>query len=363
MDTRSPSINEYDNVVKFLDQNLRPNAQWSISAEYPTALVKENIHNIRIIKDGDKVLSHAVIRPMILKTQTAIFKVATIGSVVTETSHRNQGLSKMILNDCLQQALSLNCDFAVLWTNLYDFYRQLNFELCGYEISMIIDKDLGAELNGLKVIKGTNVDPNAVLRLMNQHLVTSVRTADDIKKYFSIPNARIYTAWSPQGNLEAYAVEGKGADLDGYIHEWGGGVSKLLPLFNYIYRDQKRPINVIAPPHSENLIRSMVQQGATTHEGYLGMFRILNIQNFFSKIHRHARQDLGITDFVLEESNGQYKIGTQKEILTTSNPLEMNQIIFGPKDVREILRFSNETAEVLNRIFPLRIWFWGWDSV
>lgn len=363
MDTRSPSPNEYDHVVKFLDQNLRPNSQWSISAEYPTALAKENLHNIRIIKEGDKVLSHAVIRPMILKTPIAIYKVATIGSVVTESSHRNQGLSKAILNDCLHQAQIMGCDFAVLWTNLYDFYRQLNFELAGYEISLIINKDIGVEADGLKFVKGANVDPQAILRVMNQHTICSVRTADDIRKYFAIPNARVYTAWNQQGGLEAYAVEGKGADLDGYIHEWGGGVSKLVPLLNHIYRDQKRPINVISPVHSENLIRTLLQQGATMHEGYLGMFRLINAQNFFAKIQRHVRQDLGVTDFVLEESNGQYKIGTHKQTLTTSNPLEMIQIIFGPKDVREILRFSNETAEVLNRVFPLRIWFWGWDSV
>ncbi len=364
MEPRAPQITEYDGVLKFLNENLRPNSGWSISTEYPTALTKENINNIRIIKDGDRVLSHAVVKPLVLKTPMAIFKVAAIGSVVTETAYRNQGLSKTIINECLSLARAYDCDFAVLWTNLYDFYRALGFELVGNEINMTIEKPLVVPAHNLKFIKGTNVDPSALLKLMNQHSVISHRTVEDIRRYLQIPNSRVYTAWSPQGTLEAYAVEGKGADLDGYIHEWGGGVSKLIPLLDFIHKDQKRNLNVIAPIHASNFIHSLTQSGASYFEGHLGMIKILNYNNLFNKIIKHTKTDLGMSDFVMQQKKEDtFEIGTKKDTLTTSNPLDLTKIIFGPKDVREVLKFQNETADILNRVYPLRLWFWGWDSI
>lgn len=363
MEPRAPSPNEYENVLKFLNQNLRPNSNWSIRNEYPTALAKENINNIRIIKEDDRVLSHAVLRPLIVKTPIAILKVGTIGSVVTETVYRNQGLSKKIINDCLLQATNQGCDFAILWTNLYDFYRALGFELVGYEINLLIEKSLTVPSHNLKFLKTPQVDPQALLKLMNQHTVISHRSNDEIRQYLQIPNSRVYTAWSAQGTLEAYAIEGKGADLDGYIHEWGGGVSKLVPLINFIFEDQKRTINLIAPAHSNNLINTLTQSGATYFEGHLGMIKIINYENLFNKIHKHAKADLGIQDLVLNYQAGVISIGTKKDTLTILNPLDLVKIIFGPKDVREVLKFQNETAEILNRVFPLRLWFWGWDSI
>src|SRR5690606_16360246 len=89
----APTADKYPQVVKFLDQSLRPQNNWSITTEYPTALNKENIHNLRIITDGETVLSHAALKPHIIKTPIAIFKVGAIGSVVTHEQYRNKGLS------------------------------------------------------------------------------------------------------------------------------------------------------------------------------------------------------------------------------------------------------------------------------
>ncbi|MFK8139481.1 MAG: GNAT family N-acetyltransferase, partial [Bdellovibrionales bacterium] len=79
----SPKANELDQVIDFLDKALRSKVDWSIQAEYPTAFSEENIRNVRVIKDKDRYLSHAVWKPVIVKTPAAIYKIACIGSVVT----------------------------------------------------------------------------------------------------------------------------------------------------------------------------------------------------------------------------------------------------------------------------------------
>ena len=90
---RSPTENEFDRVLDFLNGQLRPDSQWSIAQEYPTALSTTNLHNMRIITENERILSHAVLKPLIVKTPHVVLKVGAIGSVVTDESARGQGLS------------------------------------------------------------------------------------------------------------------------------------------------------------------------------------------------------------------------------------------------------------------------------
>jgi predicted acetyltransferase len=352
--------------VQFLDSHLRPDLGWSITSEYPTAISESNLNNIRIITESDEVVSHALIRPMIIKTPVGLFKIAGLGSVVTSTEHRKQGHSTKIIESCLDAAKAHGCDFAILWTNLYDFYRKLNFELAGTEYSALVDRDLNAPAEGtaaqLKFLESNKIAPEAIHRLYSQHTVTSLRTLDETRKYLQIPNSRVYTAWDQTGVLRAYAIEGKGADLNGYVHEWGGGVGALIELFTHIRKTQNRPINVIVPWHSQNLLRAFKSQGLQMHEGFLGMVKILNVNNLFSKIKRHAR-GLGVNDLILESRDGKFYLGAGENVFMTDSERDVVKLIFGPLKASEIHNFGKETSDILEKVLPLQMWVWGWDSV
>lgn len=360
----APTQDEYKDLVKFLDQNLRSQNAWSIISEYPTALNQENIHNLRVITEGNQVLSHAALKPHIIKTPVAIFKAGAIGSVVTHDKYRNQGLSRTVLNDCLDLAKKQDCDFAILWTNLHDFYQKIGFALAGYEISLVIDENFQVQKNSeYKILKTPNVDPMALHKLMSQHTVSTFRNPDEVRKYLNIPNSNVYTLWETNGSLGAYCVEGKGADLGGYIHEWGGGVSKILQLLKHIQVDQKKDITIIAPNHAQNLIEKCVENGAKKIQGFLGMIKLINEDAFFKKIHRHARLDLGITNLVLEKSGNEYWIGTTEQYLNTTDPVDIIPLMFGPRLFSEVQGFEPATVATLEKIFPMSFWLGGWDSI
>lgn len=354
---------ELNDLVKFLSSNLRPGSPWTIKDEYPLAITDSNLNNVRVIKNNDEFLSAAVMKPMIIKSPAAIFKVCAIGSVVTNPLHRNQGLSKQILDDCLAGAKAHGCDFAILWTNLFDFYRKLGFELGGTEISLSIPQNFKcAEVPGLRLVNSNKVDPEAILRLYSQHTAGSVRTADEIRRLLQIPNMRVYTAWDEQNKLQAYAIEGKGADLEGYIHEWGGGVSKLIPLLKFATQEQKKSLTIITPPHSQNLIRQLKEAGATEHSGVLGMIKILNAPALLTKIKKYIRST-GVEDVVLEARDGRFYMGYREEIFSTDSESDLVRLLFGPLKAGELNAFDKGTAEVFERLFPLSLWIWGWDSV
>ncbi len=360
---RTPHEAELPRVFSFLNSALRSDASWSIAAEYPTALSPQNIHNIHIIADGEKVLSHGVLKPLIVKTPHVILKVGAIGSIVTDESHRGQGLSTKIIQGCLESAKEQQCDIAILWTDLFDFYRRMGFELAGSEISFVIEENFNApQIEGLRFMSDNKVSADAIHRLYTQHTVSSVRTIDETRKFLSIPQTKVYTAWDANGQLAAYAIEGKGVDLGGYIHEWGGSTSKLLALLSYIRKEKNAPFTIICPKHSVNLIEHLKNKPVTINHGFLGMIKVVNFDHLSAKIKRAFRAE-GVADIVLEKHADHFVFGIGQELFTINNETDMVRLLFGPVDYAELGLFKEETCQKLSKILPLNLWIWGWDSI
>ena len=359
---RPPAEHEFPQVVDFLNRHLRPEHKWSIAAEYPLALSELNRANMRVILEDNQVLSHAVLKPLYVRGPVGLLKAGAIGSVVTSTQHRNQGLSQKIMHDCLEVARSQACDFAILWTNIYDFYRKLGFELAGTEVSLVFDRDSKLDMTGYRVVEGTQVSPEAILRLFNQHTVNSLRTNEDIARYLQIPNSTVYTLWDNANVLQAYAVEGKGADLNGYIHEWGGGVSKILMLLGHIRNKRGKTVTLIAPKHSQGLLRKAAELKIPSHEGFLGMIKIIHATQLFSKIKKYAR-NMGVADLVLEHRDGMYYMGSSANVFRTDSENDIVRLLFGPAKASDLAEFDAKTKEILEKVFPLPLWIWGWDSI
>lgn len=360
-EVRSPSREEIPEILSFLNKELRPSVNWTIADEYPLAFNESNRQNLKIIKENGQILSHALVRYQLIKTPIGIFKVAGIGSVVTHPDHRGKGLSTKIIQSCLDDAKKQGCDFTILWTDRFDFYRRLGFELAGSEIALVMQNEIELENPGLRFLTSSQADPQALLRLYGQHRVGVVRTIRDVQDYLKIPNTIVHTAWSVNNELEAYAIEGKGADLAGYIHEWGGSVSKLLPLLAYARKQKQQPLTLICPKHSENLIRRVKAVGAVYNEGYLGMIKVNQFSTIFNKIHRFART-MGIYNIEILPMDDGYFLRIGEQGFRTSSEVDMIQLIFGPFDIRTITD-DPKTIEVYEQVLPIPMWFWGWDSV
>ncbi|MCB0347703.1 MAG: GNAT family N-acetyltransferase, partial [Bdellovibrionales bacterium] len=178
-----------------------------------------------------------------------------------------------------------------------------------------------------------------------------------------IPNSRIYTAWDANQQLVAYAIEGKGADFDSYIHEWGGNLQPLFQLLNYIQEKQQRKIHWIIPGHSQNLVRKLEEQEIYTHQGFLGMIKILNPTTLFSKILRYVRGNKGITDFQLVQMGNTFQMGFGDKVYEIKSEHDLTSLLLGPVLAEDIKGIDEETQKKLQEFLPLQMWVWGWDSI
>ncbi len=359
---RAPVDQEYDRLLSFLDSTLRPQVQWSLKEEYPTALTGKNLHNSRVITQNGQVLAHALIRPLIMKSPNAVLKIAGIGSVVTDPAHRQMGLSSKIISSCLDEARAQDCDLAVLWTDQYDFYRRFGFELCGFEPSYFIEKPIPTESPisiSNRFLVGKHVAPEAIHRLYLKHPNASVRTVEEIRSFLNIPQAQIYSSWNAEGQLVAYAVEGKGLDLPGYIHEWGGETEDLIRLLNYILKVRGAPFTVLTPYHAFSLRKKLKTAATFEHLGYLGMMKVLKPELWIEKVNKALSLSPG-QGFKLSYASDKYTL-THQSGVCQFDERQILSLVYGPEGLDLIA--DEKIRAALGAFLPMPMWFWGWDSV
>lgn len=360
---KKPSPEELSNLSSFFNHESPIKGNWSYLDEYPQVFHPRNQDNIRIIVENGEIVSHGATKNTIIKTPFSIFQVTVMGSILTHKNHRNQGHSKKIIESCIENAKNCGSELMILWTDLVGFYQKFGFELAGSEIS--------AELNdsfkfhemapGLQIKKNIKVDPQAILKIYQNHSVFSHRTTEDIAQLMNIPQARLYSAWSKTGSLEAYAVEGKGSDLQGYVHEWGGSVTALMQLFAQMKKDMGRVI-VMCPEYSQNLTKKLESHGALMHKGVLGMIKIVNPKSFTKKIKRASRLK-GFSDFVFDYRDEKYYFGRGDDVYQTPDSSDIVRLAFGPLNAKDIHNFPPHVLNAFDKIFPIPFWVWGWDSI
>ncbi|MCS6837430.1 MAG: GNAT family N-acetyltransferase [Bdellovibrionaceae bacterium] len=354
-------MTKLDQIVAFLSQELRKDCQWSISAEYPQVFQPQNIHNLKFIEKDGRIVTHAALKPLIIKTPQFILKVATIGSVVTAPDFRNQGLSTLVMQSCLEEARRQSCDIAVLWTHLHDWYRRLGFELAGYEEHFFIERPLplpSSAMTPLKIIQGPQVEAAAILKLYQQHTINSYRTVKDIEAFLRIPNSQIYTGWDQNNELRAYSVVGKGADLQDHVHEWGGNIPDLITLWNHMVTI--KPFTVLIGPHSTNLISTLQKYKLIGMQGYLGMFKIVCLDQLSEKIKRAIKQMGGKTFNISLLENSTIMVTIDELNISLRSEAELIRLIFGPVDESQ---FPVTHLPTIRKYFPFPLWIWGWDSI
>ena len=360
---RTPRRDEFDPLIKFLDVGLSTQLthprSYSIREEYPTVLNPDNLFNMRIITDHGQIVSHAVTKSQIVKSPYLIYKVCTIGSVVTDPAFRRQGHSRSIINECLRSAHEQECDLAILWSDLHDFYERLGFTLAGTEIAVLIDHKVNLQVPPshvpTSILNTSRVDPQALLRLYNEHSVTTLRSPAQVEAYLKIPNSEIFTLWDQENILQAYAIVGKGADLVDHIHEWGGKVSAIMSLIKHIRDVRQRELTLLVPQHALNLLRHLKSSQCPMHKGYLGLMKVTHPLQFVSKLQKLIGYFVKIE---FHDENYILTHGTQTKILTEKDFL---RLVFNPP----LDQFSPQTPleHMLLDLFPLPFWLWGWDSI
>lgn len=270
---------------------LRGNPR-ALAPEYPLVFGEGAPGELLVLRDEDGTpLSACATLLREWEVSGRRFRAGLIGSVATDASCRGIGLGARLLEGALAHLRERGCLFAMLWADEPGFYERRGFVRFGSERNHVLDPHVVGIPEGLEG-RVRPFEPGDLARVHELHAAHSQRierTQEELRQLLAIPGMTILVH-EQAGEVDGYACAGKGGDLQGVVHDWGGAPGVVLSLAHAHATALDHPVVVLGPepgsPHSS----FFEQAGMFASTGILGMGVLLDVDRA-----RHMAQDASIS--------------------------------------------------------------------
>jgi hypothetical protein len=221
-----------DQRNRILNHQLRSfESSPNIVAEYPIVLAKSSL-SYCLVTDQGEVVCHANLWPRRLKPSG--LELGFIGNVATAHNYKNQGYMQKFLKTLMDQH---SFDAYVLWSEIASFFAKLDFKPFGDEYRVSICSVKIKQSIPLARFLVPPFDLAVLNRLLQiQHpgaFEEVVRSKNEFETLLKIPNT--FCSYFEDDEGPSYAICGKGADMQGIVHEWRAssikGLQEVIGLF------------------------------------------------------------------------------------------------------------------------------------
>jgi hypothetical protein len=176
------------------------------------------------------MVAHANIWPrsFLLQDSSNLINVALVGNVATDPAHQKKGYSSALMQFLTEMATQQNLAALLLWSDLHQFYQKLGFTSWSKELRHTFSR---AKLSDLQKNRSITIqqrtttdlshsDYRAFLDFRKNTAITLQRSIDEFVTLTTIPHTYLFSIHR-NNECVGYFVIGKGADMQGVIHEWG----------------------------------------------------------------------------------------------------------------------------------------------
>lgn len=290
----------------------------------------------------DHLVASAGIHFSTLAGLSAPISAAMIGGVATHADWRSKGLATHVMHRCLEEAVQRGAALAFLWGSEHDFYRKFGFELAGAQARTPLSKlQLGTGIEGLQVEKGWSEE---IFELQLRRRIGAMLKWDDASWVAAHQGVEWYRLVSGSRTI-AFAAYGRGIDLIGLVHEWGGSVEEVKLLLGEVLREHPDSQLLVAPWEMDDFKADLSE----SHLEYLAMVRVLDPNRLAEAYGIQAQVTFVAT---ADLNKWQMEIGGKSYKIS---PREVTKLFFGPERIFDTLPGARG-------IFPVRLWVWGLDA-
>ena len=213
---------EHDFQVRdrLLQASLRDESlPYGIAKEYPLVLSENASQWSWCGFIEDRMVTHINLWPRELRG----CRIGLIGNVATALDFRGRGLMQKMFDAMKEQAKDQGLTALVLWSDLPEFYQKLGFRSCGSERRYLFHYRQLLRYRPPHDLEP--VLPGKAEQLLPHRYPTAntlARSTSEMLLQLSIPDTHTFAF------ANGYAIEGRGADLRGVVHEWGASSQEIM---------------------------------------------------------------------------------------------------------------------------------------
>ncbi|MFT7678158.1 MAG: GNAT superfamily N-acetyltransferase [Planctomycetota bacterium] len=286
--------------------------------------------------------------------------VGLIGSVVTDPAFRGQGLATELLTMAESELKKEGAAIALLWADEREFYGERGYVPVGTELDYRVPKNLLSALPHTGRVRPAEARDDAAIHALygsNQERVQ--RSTEETRALLRGPG--IATLVHEEGGIvDAYAIEGRGRDLTGMVHEWGGQRVRVLAcLAGHLERlnEDEEALWWMVPPSAVDMQAFMNGEGVEGLLGVLAMGKLLDpcaLGAWLSAVTPASVR-------VIVEEGGLRVFGPQGDIFL--DPTHALFTVVPPQTNREVITVVEQAIGLALPNLPQNPFLWGLDSI
>ena len=242
--------------LELIDEWLLPGAFYGVQHTWPQLYRSDGDGRFCALFDGARLVSQCAFRIANARTAAGPRRIALLGSVVTDPDFRGQGLAQRVVRATLETVRHEGADLAVLWAEEPGLYARCGFAPGAEETCCVVEATTGLRAGDF-VRQATIHDHPRLHELHAQKPLGVERSLRMMSALLSTPGLSTFVL-ERDGAVVAYACTGKGADLHGWWHEFGGSdedVAELLPRALEL-AGQPQALAIV-PPYRHALVREL----------------------------------------------------------------------------------------------------------
>lgn len=353
MNIRILNATEYPQVIRMVSDCFEYPEREQIDKDFPHLFAENNRQHLWVAEEGN-IQGHAGAWFTRLRVENSLWPVGGVGGVCTIAAARGHGVAQKLIKAACADLKKQGAVLAFLWSGKHDYYRKLGFEAVGRQWSITIPHD------GPKVISKdfqfSEEKSDAFflesLPLLKKKPFGIERDETLHRLLLSASGCRVFAARRAEG-LAAYVVVNKGRDLGDHIHEWAGESNALLELIPWLAQKIGRPHVLLTPQVSEveaPFIYEFDRRGYPIEAGVMALAKVL--------------APAVLAELINKQLAGRFNVRV-KAATPTDSPTYIC--------TAEAEEFNFTEAQFLHFVFgaggdtvaglPLRLWWWGMESV
>lgn len=346
-------------------------------AEYPTVFgPRARGCVVRDVADG-RVRSACAILVRDLRAPGGALRVGLIGSVATASADRGRGLATNVLERAERELARRGCVASLLWADDETFYGARGYARVGCEEDFVLGHEVRGRLPQVRGVRPARAeDAAAIHRLYREHPRRALRTQRETAALLAAPGMRVLVHEAERANddehgaatrdVDAYLCLGRGGDLVGAAHEWGGDPDALLRLLRAALDDAgAAPLYLMAPLAADGapepgLPTRLRELGVASAPGVLAMGKLLDPAAAIRAIDAAACAPIAWND---DPDRPASRTATGPRGAVRVSDERLLEALFGVSGRREAAEAFERATGATIPALPLAPFLWGLDSI
>lgn len=283
-----PDPNSRSRAMELMGRLLRPDGDGfeGLLAEYPLAFDALGPGEVVSVEEDGEVRAACAILRRDFAFGEERAPLGLIGSVVTHPEHRKRGWMSRLMDRAESRLVEQGCEHALLWAEDPAVYRSRGYRAFGWEVLHIVDPEAVAADGGRAKVHGAarnrplrDGDVGEIHALYGGHPERCLRSESETRALLRAPKMTSMVR-ADGDRVLAYALVGRGEDLVGVVHEWGGSPEDVWALILSMSERRRRngdraPLVVMSAPGESSWHALAERKGCSRRDGSLGMAKPL----------------------------------------------------------------------------------------